>query len=293
MMSEEILAPVVDEQVAPEVAPEVLEEAPVVEAVEQMDEEEDEALLELAVAHGYNKAIPKDDPKWKPAKDYIKFGLEKSDALSRKVKHQDKVLEQLAAQVAQMRDQAFKKALDELQTRKVEAMHSGDSDAFFKYEQEQQQTFQAAQQAAQQSMQIDPPVVTEFKAANPWLKDLAKGETGTDEERIISAAFLETCKSIAATDSTINRERAPEEVLADVMHLAKKKMVMMFPEQFQNPKRAATPAVAPAPTRTPAESKKPKVTFDKLPPEHQSVARLYEKNGVMTVDEYIKAVYRG
>jgi hypothetical protein len=204
----------------PTTTPEVVEEV-------QLSPVEQRAMDEGWVPQDQWSGNPDD---WRPAKEFLDRGelFKKIEEQKRELKNMRLAINDLSKHHSEVKQIAYKEALATLRAQKKEALETGDADAVIEIDDKIAET-REAQRAAEAAPKVQEPaqpneVFVRWQARNAWY--------GT--ERVMKAAADEVARGLVEEGIT-----DPATILAEVDKQIRKE----FPHKFENPRRAAAPAV--------------------------------------------------
>lgn len=185
--------------------------------------------------------VPRDefrgDPaKWRPADAFVERGENEMPILKERLRHQDKQLADLQATVKQFAEyhskteqRAYERAVKELKARQIEAVSTGDTQAFMQIDDEiaalQKESAAAPKISVPDVNPDEHPVFKTWVSRNQWYANDKEMHAYADS----IGAFLNQTKPHLVGD----------EFFAEVT----KKVKAEFPDKFENPRRSAAPAV--------------------------------------------------
>jgi len=208
--------------------------------------------------------------KWREADEFNDRGelFEKIEELSKKAKNAQKALDQLSEHHKKVKETEYQRALSTLKVQKKAALEDGDADALIAIDE------RIADVKEQQRKEITPkdsevPVELEqWVAKNKWYEK--DSEMAADADAI----------GISYKNKFPNKEMS--EVLTHVETQIKK----LYPEKFENPNKPKTGLVQSSSTTRPTRSS----GGYQLSEEEERVARNFERQGIMTREEYVKEI---
>lgn len=260
-----------------------------------MSEENVDAVEEVQLSEGEQKArnngwVPQDEWKGKPDDwvDYRQFNFrgelmsrinEQSSIikhLTNKVSERDAALDDLVELNKKTAETQYKRALEELKARKIEALEEQDHAAVMEIDDqiEELKEKKPKEQASKQTQQVPQP----SPEITQWLQDPKNSWYHTDP----------TMKALADGIARQVRAGAPSlpdsELLARVTEQVKQSM----PHKFNTNTTPSTDNGGEYSGTPKRNSKTP--TFADLSDEQKAIANRYEKIGLMNKKEYIKAL---
>lgn len=203
--------------------------------------------------------------KWRDAEEFVDRGelFAKIDELSRKYKNTQKTLDQLDAHHKKVKESEYQRALATLKAQKKEALEEGDADALIEID-DRIADVKAAQKVERTTQADLPEELEQWIGKNPWYE--------TDKE------MADDADAIGIGYKAKHPDLSPADVLVHVEKQIKK----LYPEKFTNPNRPKTGVESPSSRGTSRSASY------SLSPDEERVAKNFERNGIMTRDEYIK-----
>ena len=210
----------------------------------------------------------KGDPaKWRPADEFVERGKNmlpivqaSNKRLEREVAELRQTTKEFADHLSKTEQRAYERALADLKQQRKEAIAAGDGETFDKVDEAiadlKKEADAKAAKGADKAGPADDPVYAEWESRQTWLKDPDMAEYG----------------EFAASKLRAAGEKATG---ADFLELVTKKVKAQFPEKFENPRRAAAPAVEGA---APAQRKGGKSYAD-MPADARAACDRMAKNG--------------
>jgi len=253
--------------------------------VEKQEEEREYTEIEQrAIKMGWNPHWDGDEDDFIDAKEFVRRKplFDKIEAVTKRQKQTEEALNQLSQHHQKVKEVEYQRALKQIRQEKREALKEGDTTRALELEDKMDElaaTHEEEVKVIQQNTQKAEGASKEFLV---WVKDndwYLKDEEMHDFADGVAQSFV---KRAQATGSVITEN--------DVFDYVLDKVKKSYPDKFENPNRQRPSAVTSA-TRT---NKQIKSTF-KLTDEEESIARNFERMGIMTKDEYIKEIksYRG
>lgn len=218
---------------------------------------------------------------WVPAREFV--GRQKlydtihdlKRQLNRQAQKFEKDFQQVAGYLANVKKEAYEKAMKDLEQRHIEAIRNEDAEGAAKVAKEmaEKSAAQAAEEAtAKQQQQVQSPQATE--EFNQWRQD----NEWFDKNREMQEDALSIGIGYAAKN--------PNSTQSDVLEYVTQRIKKMYPETFES---------APAPTKKGAQSvepangnlrggparKKSKLTVEDLEPEQRAIMRTLIKRGAL------------
>lgn len=229
---------------------------------------------EKAKAQGW---VPKEqfrgDPeKWVDAKTFAERGekivpilKERNDHLEKEIREMKQTFQQFTDYHRQTEERVYNRAVKELESRRLQAVEDGDTDAFRQAEAERLELEKA--RPAVPVTPSEPPEFGAFKTKNSWY--------GTDPELTAEADALGRGYADGGMDYS--------KVLEKVENTIKK----LYPEKFTNTRRDETASVSfAADTGLPQKSKAR--TYENLPADAKATCDKFVKQGLLTKEQYVK-----
>lgn len=208
---------------------------------------------------------------WRPAKEFVDRGelFKKIDEVRRENKQLRQGHEELLKHHQRVRQAAYEEALATLKAQKKAALAEGDVDAVVEIDEkidEQKEAHRQAQtQQVQQAAQTDP-VFDSWVAKNAWY----------NADPVMKGAADEVARQVF-----LRGTRDKEEILAAVEREVKK----AFPNKFENPRRAAAPAVEGSTSKTGTQKRE---DVDMSDAEKQVMNKILRVTPGLTKEQYIK-----
>lgn len=250
-------------------------EAPVVEI--------DEETLKEAKRQGW---VPQEEytgpeDKWVDAETFVKKGKEinallrkDNEFLKREVSEMKSTMMEFKKFHAETEKRAYERALADLREQKKEAIAAGDGEKVLEVDDAIDELKEARQKEAAEakrpSNQPDP-VFTEWNEENRWFgtdKEL------TDEANLIGEAI---------------KKRQPHLVGSEFLDEVTKRVKKMYPEKFTNANRSRpSPVEANSPNKAAKSNGK---SFNDLPAEAKAACQKFEKQGLVTREQYLKEYF--
>ena len=217
--------------------------------------------------------------KWVDAETFVKKGKEinailrkDNEFLKREIAEMKSTMMEFKKFSADNEKRAYDRALAELREQKKMAVSQGDGDKLLEVddaiEELKEQRAKEAQETKQATNQIDPSFV-EWNDDNKWF---GKDPELTEEANLIG----ETLK-----------RRQPTLIGREFLDEVTKKIKKMYPEKFTNANRNK-PSPVEGTTGNKASGKTGKYSFNDLPPEAKQACLKFEKQKLLTREEYIK-----
>jgi len=256
---------------------EVKKEEVIVEKKEETKVPEHSEMEHRALGMGWR---PKEE--WKgeeddfiDAKEFVRRKplFDRIDSTGQRLKKVEEALNQLASHHQQVKEVEYQRALKELRLEKRSALKEGDTTTALELEDKMDElTEQRQQEVAEVKTQKSDGPSSDFVV---WVKD---NDWYLKDEEMHDFAD-------GAANSYLHREKAKGHSLTEEMvfrHVLEK-VKKAYPEKFENPNRQKASAVSSG-----DRSGKPAKSTYTLSEEEEAVAKNFEKQGIMTRDEYIK-----
>lgn len=208
--------------------------------------------------------------KWRDAEEFNDRGelFEKIEELGKKAKNAQKALDQLSEHHKKVKDVEYTRALNTLKAQKKAALEDGDADALIAID-DRIAEVKEQKRAEEVPQNSEVPVELEqWVARNKWYEQ--KSEMAADADAI----------GISYKNKFPNKDM--KEVLTHVETQIKK----LYPEEFENPNKPKTGLVQSSSTTKATRSS----GGFQLSDEEERVARNFERQGIMTREEYIKEI---
>lgn len=214
-----------------------------------------------------------DPADWRPAKEFVDRGelFKKIDDLKRSNKALQQGHEELVRHHLQVRQLAYKEALETLRAQKAAALEEGDAKAVVILDEKIDETKEAirdASRAVAAPNQPDP-IFDQWVSKNAWYHS----------ERAMKAFADEV-----AREAVGNGMRDKEELLQTVEKAVRKE----FAHKFENPKRSAPGAVEGGATARPATAKKDSVESEMSEGERRMMDKILRVTPSLTKEQYLK-----
>lgn len=220
----------------------------------------------------------KGDPaKWRSAEEFVKAGESYLPILKDRIRKQDKELADLKRTISDFAEhhshvekKAFERALKELKSKQLEAVETGNTDAFVKIDKEIAELQADVRPVKKATDDPHDPVFEEWTDKNNWFKE--DREMADYAEAI--GAFL--------------KKKNPNLVGMDFLNEVTKSVKKEFPSKFQNPKRDSAPSVE----STSAPTRKGGKGYSDLPDEAKKACDRFVRDGIFkTKDDYVKSYF--
>lgn len=206
---------------------------------------------------------------WRPAEDFIAFGMDRNKNLISDVKHLRDTTERMARTTAELTAQAVERARSEERARLEDihrrAVEEGDQPTAF---QAMQKVAELSQPASVQAPSGPPPEVQSWVQRNTWFNSdpLANARAIEVAERL---KHLPTPDQLAQVERAIRKE---------------------FPEHFPSPAKQPASVAAPGSRVAPVGGRKK--GFADLPGDAQQVAREMVRKGIIkSTDAYVEQFF--
>lgn len=228
-----------------------------------------------------------DPDQWRPAREFLDRG-----ELMDRISSQTRQLNQYNNDISELKDslsaltehnkkiaeQEYKKAMQDLKSRKADALDLGDHSTVVEIDEqmsdlkESKKNIEVEETKPQQNSQQPHPEVEAWMGNNSWY----------NTDIVLQGAADAIAKQYMSSNP--GSESNPGVVLEHVAATIKQE----FPERFGQTKRR--PAATTEPSNngsTTAKGKKMKYTTAHLTPEQKQIAKSFAKTGVMTEQEYV------
>lgn len=215
-----------------------------------------------------------DPADWRPAKEFVDRGelFKKIDELKRDNKSLRQGHEELVKHHLQVRQIAYKEALDTLRAQKKLALEEGDAAAVVQLDERIDETKEAIRQSNQQAAAPTTtgpdPMFEQWTARNSWY--------GTDKA-------MKAVADDVAREAVENGVRDKKEIL----ELVEKSVRKEFPHKFTNPRRDAPGAVEGS-SRAPANTKRDSTDSEMNDAERQMMNKILRVTPGLTKEQYLK-----
>lgn len=212
----------------------------------------------------------KDPTQWRSAELFIELGplYERIDSLKRENKENKKVLNEFKQFHEKVRETEYKRALEQLKVKKVEALQEGDANSVVDIDEKiakvtAEEAAAKVKEVQVQSQEIHPDFAN-WVTKNTWY--------GSDVE------MREFADSIGQAYAKSGRTTDP----LDVLKYVEKKVRQTYPDKFRNPNKDKVSNVegGDAPT------KKTKVIDIEMNEEEERAMKKFVKSGLMTEAKY-------
>ena len=240
----------------------------------------DEETLKEATRQGW---VPKDqyngpEDKWVDADTFVKKGKEinallrkDNDFLKREVAEMKSTMMEFKKFHAETEKRAYDRAMADLRDQKKEAISQGDGDRVLQIDDaidDLKSSKPTPQPAA--APQIDP-TFTQWSEENKWYANDAQ------------------LKAEADMIGEVLKRQNPNMLGQDFLDEVTTRVKRMYPEKFTNNNRNRPSPVEG--TTAPKATAKAGKTFRDLPPEAQQACQKFEKQGLVTRDQYLKEYF--
>jgi hypothetical protein len=273
-MSEEL------QQIAPETLDGSVSQEAQTEGAEVAVVEIDEETLKEAKRQGW---VPQEDyngpeDKWVDADTFVKKGKEinallrkDNDFLKREVSDMKSTMMEFKKFHAETEKRAYERAMADLRDQKKEAISTGDGEKVLQIDDAIDELKSARQvEKTQPAPQPDPEFVM-WSEENRWY---------TNDSQLRTEADM-----IGEVIKRQNPTLIGNAFLTEVTNRVKR----MYPEKFTNGNRARPSPVEG--TTAPKASSKNGKAFNDLPPEAKAACQKFEKNGLLTREQYLKEYF--
>ena len=274
-MSEEL------QQVAPESLDGSESQEAQTEGTEVLSPEIDEDTLKEAKRQGW---VPQEDytgpeDKWVDADTFVKKGKEinallrkDNDFLKREVAEMKTTMMEFKKFHADTEKRAYERAMSDLREQKKEAISTGDGDKVLQIDDaiDDLKARKPDPVAARATNHPDPSFVA-WNDENKWF--------GTDKELTDEANLV----------GEVIKRQNPTLIGSEFLDEVTKRVKKMYPEKFTNTNRARPSPVEG--TTAPRASGKGGKGFNDLPPEAKQACQKFEKNGLLTREQYLKEYF--
>ena len=268
-----------EEQVVPT---EVVTEAPIVEETPAVAPVDDETLAE-AKRQGWKPEEEYDGPdgKWVDADTFVKKGKEinailrkDNEFLKREVAEMKSTMMEFKKFHDETEKRAYDRAIADLRQQKKDAISVGDGEKVLEIDDaldEIKEKQREAKVQAKPSNQPNPDFV-EWNEENNWF---GKDTELTEEANLIGNAL---------------KQQKPNLIGRDFLDEVTKRVKKMYPEKFTNPNRTKASPVEGTGGSVSTRAKAGK-SFADLPPEAKDACLKFEKQKIMTRDQYLKEYF--
>ena len=243
--------------------------------------EVDEETLSEAKRQGW---VPQEDyngpeDKWVDAETFVKKGKEinallrkDNDFLKREVAEMKTTMMEFKKFHAETEKRAYERAMSDLREQKKEAISTGDGDKVLQIDDaiDELKSRKIEAKAERPSNQPDPSFVS-WNEENKWF--------GSDTELTNEANLI----------GEVIKRQNPTLIGSEFLDEVTKRVKKMYPEKFTNSNRARPSPVEG--TTAPKATGKNGKGFNDLPPEAKAACQKFEKNGLLTRDQYLKEYF--
>ena len=271
-----------EEQVAQSVPAEVVEAVEVEETVVNTTPEVDEETLSEAKRQGW---VPQEDyngpeDKWVDADTFVKKGKEinallrkDNEFLKREVSEMKSTMNEFKKFHAETEKRAYDRAMSDLRDQKKEAINTGDGEKVLQIDDAIDDLKQARQEVkveTRPSNQPDPSFVA-WNEDNKWF--------GKDTELTAEANMI----------GEVIKRQNPTLIGTEFLDEVTKRVKRMYPEKFTNANRNRPSPVEGS--TAPKSSGRAGKGFNDLPPEAKSACQKFEKQGLVSREQYLKEYF--
>lgn len=215
------------------------------------------------------EADPKNEgKKWRDADEFNDRGelFEKIEELGKKAKNAQKALDQLTEHHKKVKEVEYQRALNTLKAQKKAALEDGDADALIAIDDKIADVKEAQRkEVAPQNSEV-PVELEQWVSKNKWYEKDAEMAADADA---IGISY---------------KTKFPNKEMSEVLDHVETQIKKLYPEKFENPNKPKTGLVQSSSTTKSARSS----GGYQLSDEEERVARNFERQGIMTRDEYIK-----
>jgi hypothetical protein len=271
-MSEELAQEVaVEETIVAEEATDVAEQ----QSVPAIDEE---TLLE-AKRQGW---VPQEEyngpeDKWVDAETFVKKGKEinallrkDNEFLKREVAEMKSTMMEFKKFHADTEKRAYERAMSDLREQKKEAISTGDGDKVLQIDDAIDELKAKKPEPVKATPQIDPSFVS-WNEENTWF--------GKDQELTAEANLI----------GEVIKRQNPTLLGTEFLDEVTKRVKKMYPEKFTNANRSRPSPVEG--TTAPKTTSKGGKTFNDLPAEAKAACQKFEKQGLVTREQYLREYF--
>ena len=240
----------------------------------------DEETLKEAKRQGW---VPQEDyngpeDKWVDADTFVKKGKEinallrkDNDFLKREVSDMKSTMMEFKKFHAETEKRAYERAMADLRDQKKEAISTGDGEKVLQIDDAIDELKSARQVEKTQTAPPPDPEFVMWSEENRWYTNDAQLRTEAD--------------MIGEVIKRQNPTLIGNAFLSEVTNRVKR----MYPEKFTNGNRARPSPVEG--TTAPKASSKNGKAFNDLPPEAKAACQKFEKNGLLTREQYLKEYF--
>lgn len=215
-----------------------------------------------------------DPAKWIDAKSFIERGetivpimKERNERLEKDVREMRESFKEFSEFHRQTEDRAYKKALREIEQRKLTAVESADTVGYQKAELEREE-LEKAKPTPKVEKPVELPEMQEFRKTNSWYE--------TDQELTAEADAL----GVAYSKQNIPYPKILEKVQTT--------MKVLHPERFTNVRRDNLSSVESVSSETGLPKKGNSHAYENLPGEAKKQCDKWVKSGLLTKEQYIQ-----
>lgn len=231
---------------------------------------------EKARAQGW---VPKEEFKgaadrWIDAETFVKRGEEIVPILRERTKHletkldeQGRTIKEFAEYAKKTEERAYKRALKEVEERRLKAVKDGDVEAFNAAEKERTD-LDSSRVGHGDGRQEESVEMVQFRKDNAWYESDADMTAEADG---LGVAYAKR----GFTGATLLKK-------------VEDRMKVLYPDKFSNPRRSAAAAVEGGDTDTGIPRKKSERTYENLPAEAKKQCEKYVASGLLTKEQYVK-----
>ena len=240
----------------------------------------DEETLKEATRQGW---VPKDqyngpEDKWVDADTFVKKGKEinallrkDNDFLKREVAEMKSTMMEFKKFHAETEKRAYDRAMADLRDQKKEAISQGDGDRVLQIE-DAMDDLKSSKPIPQATVAPQPdPTFTQWSEENKWYANDAQ------------------LKAEADMIGEVLKRQNPNMLGQDFLDEVTTRVKRMYPEKFTNNNRSRPSPVEG--TTAPKATAKAGKTFRDLPPEAQQACQKFEKQGLVTRDQYLREYF--
>ena len=208
--------------------------------------------------------------KWRDADEFNDRGelFEKIEELGKKAKNAQKALDQLSEHHKKVKEVEYNRALNTLKQQKKAALEDGDADALIAIDDKiadvkEQRRVETAPQNSEVPVELE-----QWVSKNKWYEQ--KSEMAADADAI----------------GISYKAKFPDKSMKEVLTHVENQIKKLYPDEFENPNKPKTGLVESSSTTKTTRSS----GGFQLTDEEERVARNFERQGIMTRDEYIKEI---
>ena len=250
------------------------------QAIVQEPEIDEETLAE-AKRQGW---VPKEEftgpeDKWTDAENFVKRGKEinailrkDNEFLKREVAEMKSTMMEFKKFHAETEKRAYERAMSDLREQKKEAIAAGDGEKVLQVDDaiDELKTARKEEKAAAPAPnQIDPAFI-EWQEENKWF--------GKDTELTAEANLI----------GEVVKRQNPTLIGTEFLDEVTKRVKRMYPEKFTNANRNKPNPVEGSTAKPAGQRGK---SFNDLPPEAKAACQKFEKQGLMTKEQYLKEYF--